>query len=73
MCRRHDEETVRQLAELWGDDQSYGVAVRERSEDVARVLQSDYADFAVNDAEAGWDTASLAEEVRESTREEEGK
>lgn len=73
LFRRHDEETVRQLADLWGDDQSYGVAVRERSEDVARVLQSDYADFAVNDAEAGWDTASLAEEVREVAREEERK
>ncbi|MGB1201865.1 MAG: potassium transporter, partial [Cognaticolwellia aestuarii] len=29
------------LAELWGDDASYGVAVRQRMEDLKQVLQQD--------------------------------
>lgn len=37
----HDEETLRLLADLWGDDKSYGVAVRQRLEDLKQVLLED--------------------------------
>jgi glutathione-regulated potassium-efflux system ancillary protein KefC len=37
----HDEESIRVLAEVWGDDKSYGVAIRQRIEDLQQVLQND--------------------------------
>ena len=41
LFRAHDEQSMQSLFELWGDDKSYGVAVRQRMEDLARVLQAD--------------------------------
>ena len=41
LFRDHDRAAVVQLAELWGDDASYGVAVRQRMEDLKQVLQQD--------------------------------
>ena len=64
MFREHDRETLRQLADLWGDDAAYGVAVRQRIEDLEQVLRSDRADLRPDDAEAGWDTDSLIAEAR---------
>ncbi len=40
----HDEESLRILLELWGDDKSYGVAVRQRLEDLRQVLVNDRQD-----------------------------
>jgi len=40
---RHDEDSLYKLAKLWGDDQSYGVAVRQRMEDLKQVLAEDQA------------------------------
>jgi glutathione-regulated potassium-efflux system ancillary protein KefC/glutathione-regulated potassium-efflux system protein KefB len=37
----HDEESIKILADVWGNDQSYGVAVRQRMEDLKQVLQQD--------------------------------
>jgi len=37
----HDHESLQMLADLWGDDKSYGVAVRQRIEDLQQVLQND--------------------------------
>ena len=37
----HDEESLQILAKLWGDDKSYGVAVRQRMEDLNQVLLAD--------------------------------
>lgn len=37
----HDEESIHVLAEVWGDDKSYGVAIRQRIEDLQQVLQND--------------------------------
>lgn len=37
----HDEQSLVILSEVWGDDKSYGVAVRQRTEDLKQVLQSD--------------------------------
>lgn len=39
--RSHDEESVQILSELWGDDKSYGVAVRQRLDDLSQVLEAD--------------------------------
>lgn len=41
LFREHDRASVRQLAKLWGDDHSYGVAVRQRTEDLKQVLNQD--------------------------------
>jgi len=41
LFRDHDRAAVLQLAELWGDDASYGVAERQRMEDLKQVLQQD--------------------------------
>ncbi len=38
---KHDEQTLAVLSELWGDDKSYGVAVRQRMEQLRQVLQAD--------------------------------
>lgn len=42
---QHDEESLIKLSEIWGDDQSYGVAVRQRMEDLKQVLAEDAAKF----------------------------
>lgn len=38
---KHDEETLVELSQVWGDDKNYGHAIRQRQEDLAQVLQSD--------------------------------
>ena len=40
---QHDNESIYKLEDLWGDDQSYGVAVRQRIEDLKQVLNKDKA------------------------------
>ncbi|WP_085297356.1 monovalent cation:proton antiporter-2 (CPA2) family protein [Cognaticolwellia mytili] len=42
----HDHESMNLLAELWGDDHSYGVAVKQRKEDLQLVLAKDKAELA---------------------------
>lgn len=37
----HDIESLTTLAELWGDDHSYGVAIKQRTEDLKQVLSKD--------------------------------
>lgn len=41
LFEQHDEESLYQLAELWGDDHSYGIAVRQRLDDLTQVLTKD--------------------------------
>ncbi|MDO6489254.1 monovalent cation:proton antiporter-2 (CPA2) family protein [Colwellia sp. 6_MG-2023] len=38
---KHDNESLTALADLWGDDHSYGVAVKQRTEDLQQVLNND--------------------------------
>lgn len=38
---QHDQQTLELLAEKWGDDKSYGIAVRQRLQDLRAVLISD--------------------------------
>ena len=42
---QHDEESLYKLAQVWGDDASYGVAVRQRMEDLQQVLAEDQTQF----------------------------
>ena len=41
LFEQHDQESLLKLAKLWGDDQSYGHAVKDRVEDLKRVLAED--------------------------------
>jgi glutathione-regulated potassium-efflux system ancillary protein KefC len=41
---KHDDETMEVLANVWGDDRSYGVAVKQRLEDLKQVLNQDKTD-----------------------------
>jgi Kef-type K+ transport system membrane component KefB/voltage-gated potassium channel Kch len=39
--KRHDEEGLRKLYEVWGDDHAYGLRVRQNIEELERVLKDD--------------------------------
>lgn len=41
LFREHDNASLKILSDLWGDDASYGVAVRLRTEDLKQVLMQD--------------------------------
>ncbi|MBQ4830818.1 monovalent cation:proton antiporter-2 (CPA2) family protein [Alteromonas sp. CI.11.F.A3] len=41
LFREHDVESMNLLAELWGDDHSYGVAIKQRMDDLTQVLAQD--------------------------------
>lgn len=45
LFEQHDEDSLTKLAHLWGDDQSYGVAVRQRIADLQQVLSEDQAEL----------------------------
>lgn len=53
----HDEKSLAMLADLWGDDTSYGAAIRQRTEDLRKVLESDRTEF-----EGDADTESVQEQ-----------
>ncbi|RYD29000.1 MAG: potassium transporter, partial [Verrucomicrobiaceae bacterium] len=61
--RTHDEATVIELADLWGDEPKYIAAVRQRTEILNRAVEADRANLNTMPGEA-WDTESLAKEVR---------
>jgi monovalent cation:proton antiporter-2 (CPA2) family protein len=42
--KRHDEEGLRKLYEVWGDDQAYGLRIRQNIEELERVLRDDSAE-----------------------------
>jgi voltage-gated potassium channel Kch len=60
---RHDEETLHALTEQRTDRTVYINAARRRIEDLERILRADLADQGA-ERDAGWDTASLREEVQ---------
>jgi len=39
--KRHDEEGLQKLYEVWGDDQAYGLRIRQNIEELERVLKDD--------------------------------
>ncbi len=46
--KRHDEEGLQKLYEVWGDDQAYGLRVRQNIEDLEKVLRDDSEDEQVH-------------------------
>lgn len=38
---QHDEDALHTLAKLWGDDHSYGIAIKQRREELQQVLKND--------------------------------
>ncbi|MES2705667.1 MAG: monovalent cation:proton antiporter-2 (CPA2) family protein [Verrucomicrobiota bacterium] len=61
--RAHDEATVHELADLWGDEPKYIAAVRQRIEILNRAVEADRATLAMP-ADDAWDTESLTREAR---------
>ncbi|MDO3385870.1 monovalent cation:proton antiporter-2 (CPA2) family protein [Gilvimarinus sp. SDUM040013] len=41
LFERHDDKSLRKLAKVWGDDKTYGKAIRKNLDDLRRVLQED--------------------------------
>lgn len=39
--KKHDEEGLQKLYEVWGDDHAYGLRVRQNIEDLEKVLRDD--------------------------------
>ena len=39
--KKHDEEGLKKLYEVWGDDQAYGLSIRQYVEDLEKVLKDD--------------------------------
>jgi hypothetical protein len=50
--KRHDEEGLKKLFEVWGDDHAYGLRVRQSIEDLEKVLQDDTEDMDLQFKEA---------------------
>ncbi|MBT8115830.1 MAG: cation:proton antiporter, partial [Arenicella sp.] len=46
----YDQQSLSVLADLWGDDHSYGVAVRQRTEDLKHVLNADQEEWDTEEA-----------------------
>ena len=42
--KRHDEQGLEKLYELWGDDHAYGLRIRQSVEDLEKVLKDDSED-----------------------------
>lgn len=42
--KKHDEEGLKKLYEVWGDDQAYGLRIRQYVEDLEKVLKDDSDD-----------------------------
>ena len=59
--RRHDEEALRELAEMRHDRKLYLGAARQRIEELEELLQGDLADPGEM-RDAGWDPESLRQE-----------
>lgn len=58
--RRHDEEGLKKLYEVWGDDQRYGIQIRAHLEELKKVLESD-SESNETDFEEAWEQMREAE------------
>jgi monovalent cation:proton antiporter-2 (CPA2) family protein len=70
MFKRHDEEGLKKLYEVWGDDQAYGLRVSQSIDDLEKVLKEDSAELDDGFREA-WKQLQGAEGRRESPGNEE--
>jgi voltage-gated potassium channel Kch len=59
--RRHDEQALRALAGMRGDQKAYVHGVRQQTEELERILQTDLRDFHAED-DTAWNTDSLRRE-----------
>jgi hypothetical protein len=50
--KRHDEDGLRKLYEVWGDDQAYGLGVKQSVEQLEKVLRDDSAEVETHFREA---------------------
>jgi hypothetical protein len=50
--KRHDEDGLRKLYTVWGDDQAYGLGVKQSVEQLEKVLRDDSAETATQFREA---------------------
>jgi monovalent cation:proton antiporter-2 (CPA2) family protein len=62
--KKHDEEGLKKLFEVWGDDHAYGLRVRQNVEDLERVLKDDREDSEAQYRQA-WQHLQGAESERE--------
>ena len=69
MFRRHDEASLAELRRVRFDQKDYFSAVREQINYLERTMQDDLG-FEGNPTDAGWDSTSLREELRESSAED---
>jgi monovalent cation:proton antiporter-2 (CPA2) family protein len=65
--KRHDEDGLKKLYEVWGDDNAYGLRIRQYVEDLEKVLKDDS-----NDSEAKFRKAWKHMQGAEARREEPG-
>ena len=60
--RRHDEDSVRELAGVWKDRKAYVVRAREIIQSVEQMIRSEVEAGRKHEIDAAWDTTSIAEE-----------
>jgi hypothetical protein len=65
--KRHDEEGLLKLYEVWGDDHAYGLRVRQHTEQLEKVLKDDSDDAELHFREA-WKHLQGAETKREGEK-----
>ena len=58
--KKHDEDGLKKLYEVWGDDQAYGLRVRQSIEDLERVLKEDRG-YSEEQYEEAWARMKKAE------------
>lgn len=64
--RKLDEQMIRKLAPLWDDDDSYMAGIRQSTERLEQVLQSDRERGPAPLADGAWDTDTLVAEIKAS-------
>jgi hypothetical protein len=67
MFRKHDEESVRDLAQMRHDKKAYLTEARQRIKDLEQTLLSELDDEG-RDVDVGWDTDSLRSEYGETPK-----
>jgi monovalent cation:proton antiporter-2 (CPA2) family protein len=66
--RRHDEDSVRELAPMWKDRKAYIVRARELIRSVEQVIRDEVRQSRHPDLDAAWDTDSLVDEYGEPSQ-----
>lgn len=67
--KNHDEESFNLLADLWGDEKSYGTAMISRRDDLKQILLADRNDISLYQ-DSSWQTGDDLESSEVKTKEE---